>query len=424
MIVAGLASGQGKTSVTAALARKFAQEGKRVRIFKTGADFLDPMILSVACGQPVDMLDLWIVGEEECRRRLARAASEADLILIEGVMGLYDGSPSTADLARALNLPVLAVIDASAMAQTAAAIALGLRDYGPVKLVGVIANRVAFAGHAKLLADAMRDISLLGYLPPQPSKIPERHLGLVQANQIPELDAVLDQFGSALVIDASQWRDLPTPAWVGILDKNQKSARLDGMHIAIARDAAFAFLYPANLQLLQHLGARLSYFSPLADEAVPPDCDAIFLPGGYPELHGAPLSAAKQWQVSIREAHAAGVPIWAECGGMMALTESMTDLEGVKWPMVGLLPGSATMSSRLSAIGPQAWITECGELRGHTFHYSSMQSKLEPIAHSENHPSRTKGEAIYRVGSLTASYFHAYFPSCPDAVVGIFTHRD
>lgn len=427
LLVSAVASGQGKTTVTAALARKLVKQGLRVRVFKTGPDFLDPMLLERASGASVHSLDLWMVGIEECRSRLALAAAEADVILIEGVMGLYDGTPSSADLARAFGVPVLAVIDAGAMAQTAGALVLGLRDYGPVELAGVIANRVASPGHAKMVAAAMRDVPLFATLAKQAKSLPERHLGLVQPAEVADLDALLDQLADQLMLDEAAWNrlqpiQLDAPQAVAPTGP-EFSPVLAGKTIAIARDAAFAFLYPANLDCLRELGATLRFFSPLADEPVPP-ADAIYLPGGYPELHAAALAQAMAWQDSIRRAHAAGMPIWAECGGMMALAETLVDQAGTAWPMAGLLPGSVTMQARLAGLGSQGLALPQGLLRGHTFHYSRIETSSEPVAHTSKHPSGDAGEALYQNGSLRASYFHAYFSSCPAAAAALFLRSE
>ncbi|MGZ5802352.1 MAG: nucleotide-binding protein, partial [Burkholderiaceae bacterium] len=193
LLVSAIASGQGKTTITAALARKLKKQGKRVKVFKTGSDFLDPMILERASGAPIQSLDLWMVGLDQCRIQLAQAASEADVILIEGVMGLYDGTPSSADLARAFGVPIMAVIDASAMAQTVGALVHGLRDYGPVELAGVIANRVGSAGHASMVAASLREIPLFATLPSQAQSLPERHLGLVQPAEVADIETLLDK---------------------------------------------------------------------------------------------------------------------------------------------------------------------------------------------------------------------------------------
>lgn len=425
VMVAAVSSGQGKTTCTAALARKLVKLGRRVRVFKCGPDFIDPMLLERATGAPVNTLDLWMVGSELCRSQLAQAAQEADVILIEGVMGLYDGTPSSADVARTFGVPVLAVIDASAMAQTAGAIVMGLRDYGPVQMAGVIANRIASENHGKMVAASLRDIPLFATMPRQQVSLPERHLGLVVPGEIHNLDALLDQLADQLMFDEAAWEALapvrieipPVPAAA------LESTPLQGTTIAIARDAAFMFLYPANLDLLRALGAELTFFSPLADEPVPTEAHAVYLPGGYPELHAPALSAAATWRASIRAAHAAGMPIVAECGGMMALADTLADQQGQAWPMAGLLPGAVAMQPRLAGLGPQGLPTDDGILRGHTFHYSKLTTTVAPAAHTIKHPSAIQGEAWYRVGSLTASYFHAYYPSNPAAAAALFMRR-
>lgn len=424
LLVGALSSGQGKTTVTAALARKLVKLGQKVRIFKCGPDFIDPMLLERASGAPVHTLDLWMVGLDDCRRQLAQAAREADVILIEGVMGLYDGNPSSADLSREFGVPVMAVIDAGSMAQTAGALVLGLRDYGPVEMAGVIANRVASAGHAAMVAASLRDIPLFATMPRQNASLPERHLGLVLPGEVTDLDTMLEQLADQLEFDPQAWDslrrtkiDAPAPA-------EATPPALAGKTIAIARDAAFAFLYPANLDLLREMGATLRFFSPLAGQPAPADADAIYLPGGYPELHANQLSQARNWQASLRAAHALGVPVYAECGGMMALADTLGDQSGAQHPMAGLLPGRIVMQPRLAGLGPQSLATPHGPLRGHTFHYSRLETEVEPAAHTVKRPSGVNGEAVYHVGSLTATYFHAYFPSNPKAAAALFLPRE
>jgi cobyrinic acid a,c-diamide synthase len=421
LLVSAAASGQGKTTVTAALARALAARGKQVRVFKCGPDFIDPMLLECASGAPVLSLDLWIIGAEQCRAQLAQAALEADAILIEGVMGLYDGTPSSADLAREFGIPVMAVIDASAMAQTAGALVQGLRDYGPVELAGVVANRVASSGHAAMVRSSLRGVPLFATLPRQARALPERHLGLVLPAEVDGVDQLLDELASQIDFDTSAWEQLRTTTFETGPDTEPCAPLLAGRTIAVAHDAAFAFVYPANLDALRTLGATVAPFSPLADEPVPAAADAVWLPGGYPELHGMQLSRARRWQQSIRACHADGVPILAECGGLMAMAQTLADKEGAVWPMAGILPGSVSMQPRLAGLGSQALATPQGQLRGHTFHYSHIESPLAPAAHTVKHPSGAQGEAVYRTGSLTATYFHAYFPSCPEAVAALFS---
>jgi cobyrinic acid a,c-diamide synthase len=422
VLISAIASGQGKTTTTAALARKLIKLGQSVRVFKTGPDFIDPMMLERASGATVQSLDLWMVGLAASQAMLAQAAAEVDVILIEGVMGLYDGTPSSADLARAFGVPVLAVLDASAMAQTVGALALGLRDFGPVNLAGVIANRIASEGHAKMVADAMRDIPLIGSLQRQDQALPERHLGLVLPQEVAQLDTILEQLADQLEINMQAWDQLPQTEF-SLPDLPEALPLLAGKTIAIAQDEAFAFIYPANLDCLRQLGAELVFFSPLADQAIPPQADALYLPGGYPELHAATLVAAEHWQTSMRTAHAAGMPILAECGGMMVLSESLTDQQGQRWPMLGLMQGQIVMQKRLTALGAQALETEQGELRGHTFHYSRFETDLTPVANTLKHSNNDVGEAIYRDGNLQASYFHAYFSSNPVATAQLFLKR-
>jgi cobyrinic acid a,c-diamide synthase len=419
LLVAAIASGQGKTTVTAALARRLRRMGQRVHVFKCGPDFIDPMVLEHASRAKVHTLDLWMVGLEQSRQRLARAARDADVVLVEGVMGLYDGDPSAADLARAFDLPVLAVIDASAMAQTAGAVVMGLRDYGPVRMAGVVANRVASEGHARMVAASLRDIPLLATLPKQARQLPERHLGLVTPGEVDGIDAILDELADQLNLDEAAWNALAPQLPDEPLPEAPVPPLLAGKTVAIARDAAFCFLYPANVDTLEALGAQVRFFSPLADEPVPEDADAVYLTGGYPELHGETLAQAQRWRDSIRAAHAAGVTILAECGGMMVLADAIADALGRSWPMAGLLPGRVVMQPRLAGLGGQAMPTKGGELRGHTFHYSRFDTPLTPVAWTAKHPSGAQGEAVYRVGSLTASYFHAFFASNPAAAASL-----
>ncbi|KQV41483.1 cobyrinate a,c-diamide synthase [Massilia sp. Root335] len=419
LLVAAIASGQGKTTVTAALARRLRRMGQRVHVFKCGPDFIDPMVLEHASRAKVHTLDLWMVGLEQSRQRLARAAREADVVLVEGVMGLYDGDPSAADLARAFDLPVLAVIDASAMAQTAGAVVLGLRDYGPVRMAGVVANRVASEGHARMVAASLRDIPLLATLPKQARQLPERHLGLVVPGEVADIDAILDDLADQLQLDEAAWNALAPQLPDEALPEPPVAPLLAGKTVAIARDAAFCFLYAANVDTLEALGARVSWFSPLADEPVPEDADAVYLPGGYPELHCETLAQAARWRDSIRAAHAAGLPILGECGGMMVLADVLVDNDGRAWPMASLFPGRVLMQPRLAGLGPQAVATRAGQMRGHTFHYSRLETPLPPAAWTAKHPSGAQGEAVYRVGSLTASYFHAFFASNPEAAASL-----
>jgi len=419
LLIAAPASGQGKTTVTAALARLHARQGKRVRVFKCGPDFLDPMILARASGKPVYQLDLWMVGEEESRRLLWEAAGEADLILIEGVMGLFDGAPSAADLARRFGVPVLAVIDGSAMAQTFGAMAHGLSSFQPdLPFAGVLANRVGSARHGEILRDSLPEsIRWYGALPRSlDMELPSRHLGLVQAEELADLDARLDAAADALAQSAET--ELPPAVSFAAPTRVSLEPLLAGVRIGVARDAAFAFLYQANLDLLQALGAELLFFSPLRFARLPA-VDSLYLPGGYPELHLRALSRNGPMAEAIRAHHAAGKPILAECGGMLYLLDGLTDRGDERVEMLGLLPGEARMQQRLSALALQEVELPEGRLRGHTFHHSTLESPLQPLARGECPNYKRTAEAVYRNGRLTASYIHFYLPSDPLAAAAL-----
>lgn len=420
LLIAAPSSGQGKTTVTAALARLHTRQGRRVTVFKCGPDFLDPQIHAVASGRPCQNLDLGMCGEEDARWRLARAAKDSDLILLEGVMGLFDGTPSAADIACRFNIPVMAMIDAGAMAQTFGAVAHGLATYRPeLPFAGVLANRVGSERHTEMLRDSLpADMGWFGALPRNPdAALPERHLGLLQAAEIDDLEGRLDRLADALSQSATVdlpkaviFEDAPPPAITPLLA---------GKRIAIARDAAYGFIYPANLESLLSLGAELRFFSPIAGDPLP-ECDAVWLPGGYPELHAAALSKNQALWQALRGHVAAEKPLLAECGGMMSLFDQVTDKAGETHAFAGLLPGVSVMQKRLAALGMQFADLPEGRLQGHTFHYSKSETPLLPIVRART-PDDRDGEAIYRLERLTASYVHFYFPSNPTAIAALFS---
>lgn len=428
LMITAPASGHGKTALTAGLARYYANAGCDVRVFKIGPDFLDPMVLQRASGNPVYQLDLWMTGEQECRALLHEAAQSADLILVEGVMGLFDGDPSSADLAQTFGIPLVAVIDASAMAGTFGALAHGLSHYRPrLPWAGVLANRVAGDYHAALLRESLQtDCQWLGAIVrDDKTGLPSRHLGLVQAEEVHDLDARLDAL-------ANHFKGTPLAALppavafdfsASILTHRHDEKPLAGTCIAVARDQAFAFIYPANIRLLESLGARLVYFSPLTDNTLP-RVDSVFLPGGYPELHLEALSANHSMRASIENFATDGGRIYAECGGMLYLLESLQDKAGHTAAMLGLLPGRAMMQNKLVSLGMQSAALPGGEWRGHTFHHSSLQMQL-PVYSRGRRQRKNKagyqGEAVYRHQSIIASYIHAYFPSDPGLAVRVFS---
>ncbi|MCB8746497.1 cobyrinate a,c-diamide synthase [Rhodoferax sp. U2-2l] len=459
ILVAAPASGQGKTTVVSALARLHSRQGRKVRVFKCGPDFLDPYWHALASGAPVYQLDLWINGEADCRARLAAAAAEADLIIVEGVMGLFDGDPSAADLAQRFGLPVLAVIDAGSMAGTFGALAFGLQNYRPnLPWAGVLANRVASERHALMLQSSVRDPEqwLGAVMRNAALSLPERHLGLTVASEVGDALARLDAAADALeatplgrmtLSDLQRWvvnfvapsvgpegwmaawsASCPPPALRAPPLPTQNTLppnlpTLCGKTIAVARDAAFCFIYAANLDCLRDLGVELVFFSPLADVAVPA-CDALWLPGGYPELHAQTIAANTALRESLVAFIAAGKPVWAECGGMMALFDTLVTSDGERFNQWGLLPGTVTMHKRLAALGPQQLPLTSGTLRGHTFHYSTTETAMQPVARTarpDSDPLPDAGEALWQRGSVRASYFHAWFASCPDATAELFS---
>jgi cobyrinic acid a,c-diamide synthase len=434
VLIAAPASGQGKTTVAAGLARLHARRGARVRCFKCGPDFIDPMWLQAASGQTVDPLDLWLVGDDDCARRLCAAAAEADLVIVEGVMGLFDGHPSAADLARRFGIPVLAVIEAGAMAGTFAAVAHGLQTWEPgLPWAGVLANGVAGERHAAMLQAALREpAQWQAWLPRDAAlTLPERHLGLTMpveaADTLCTLDAVADLLQTTPL---SQRRLSDWPAWTppAAMPAEPLPALLQGRRIAIAHDAAFAFVYAANLATLRDLGAELCFFSPLAGDVLPP-CDALWLPGGYPELHVATLSARQALREQVVAHVQAGKLLWAECGGLMVLAEQLVDAQGTAHAMWALLPGRAVLGRRLAALGPHQWAVS-GEgvdgmpappLRGHSFHWSRFETSAQPAWHTQAVRHVTgAGEPVYERGSLRASWFHPWFPSSPRLAAWLF----
>ena len=444
ILIAAPASGQGKTTVAAALARLHTRQGRTVRVFKCGPDFLDPYWHTLASGAPVHQMDLWMTGEADCRARLAAAALEADLIIVEGVMGLFDGEPSAADLAQRFGLPVLVVIDASAMAGTFGALAFGLQNYrSGLPWAGVLANRVASVRHAGMLQSSVQPDQWLGAMMRDPAMgLPERHLGLTVASEVVDALDRLDAAANALaatplgqmsLADLKRWEvafsgdngidaDAQTAPGTGHGDGSANSQPLSGRTVAIARDAAFCFIYAANLDCLQELGAELVFFSPLADSALP-ECDAVWLPGGYPELHAGRLAANTPMRDSLAKHVKQHKPVWAECGGMMVLFDALVTVDGQIHAQWGLLPGTVTMQKRLAALGPQQLALDRHILRGHTFHYSTCATTLADrfrTARPGCEPASDAGEALYQVGSIRASYFHAWFASSPCATAALF----
>ncbi|ABV36765.1 CobB [Shewanella sediminis HAW-EB3] len=432
LFVTAPGSDSGKTTLVAAMARYWSNRGKKVRVFKTGPDFIDPIFHEFASGSPAHQLDLGMMGETICRQHLYQAALEADLILIEGVMGMFDGANSSANLAAKFGIPLLAVIPAAKMAQTFGAIAYGLAHYQDnVNLFGVIANYVGSPGHAAMLEDSLPDgIEFCGAMPRDSSlALPERHLGLVQASEIEGIDEWLDRAAKAL--GDSCVLPLPAPVCFEAPDSesdnflssapvsNLASQHLSGQTVAVAKDAAFSFIYQDNITLLESLGAQIQYFSPINDKSLP-TADSLYLPGGYPELHLKALSENISMCTSIKHHIQSNKPTLAECGGMLYLLDQLTTKSGETTDMVGALPGKASMQDKLQGLGMLSAEIIGHSLTGHCFHYSKSDITQLPIAIASQAGKTRMQERVYLHRNTLASYVHWYLPSSPQLVCRLF----
>ncbi len=429
------ASNQGKTTITAALARYFTNQGKVVRVFKTGPDYLDPQILAQASKQPVEQLDIWMAGDDYCQDKLYHAAQVADLILIEGAMGMFDGDPSSADLAARFGIPMAIVMDVKGMAQTAAALATGLANFrDDVQVAGLIANRCGSERHAELIRDALpENLPLLAALKRDEAiTLPERHLGLVQADEVKDELEIRFEAAVEWLKETKDTGLLALPKAVAFYSINKKVSvnkqtdaeqtieqRLAGKIIAVAKDAAFSFIYDANLIALQSMGAKVVFFSPLQDQVLP-EADALWLPGGYPELHAKALSDNTAMRQAIHAFYQTGKGILAECGGMLYSLNDLTDLNDDCYPMLGILEGQGAMRGKRGCQGMQTAVMPQGDIRGHAHHRSRSANTPEPVGHGRRQRHPAPGEAIYQQKGLTASYLHLFFPSNLDATAKLF----
>jgi cobyrinic acid a,c-diamide synthase len=430
IVVAGTHSGVGKTTVATALMAALARRGLRVQPFKVGPDFIDPGFHQAACGRLGRNLDGWMLKRDTNLEIFTRACRDADIAVIEGVMGLFDGrgageeAGSTAEMAKWLGAPVLLVVDASAMARSAAALVRGFETFDPeLDLAGILFNRVGGLRHRELLEDSLRAYcrtTPVGFLARgQEITLPDRHLGLVLAEECFSdelLSRLVSWIENHLDLDAilrlakERAADLPAAA-ESLFDAGASSVR-----IAVARDAAFCFYYADNLDLLRASGAELVPFSPIADSELPVGVHGLYLGGGYPELHAARLAANQPMISDIRRFVAAGAPVYAECGGFMYLMESIVDAEGREFPMAGVFPTRARMQKKFAAMGYRevtpipgvGWIDEPCAARGHEFRYSEMDPMPAGVRRAYQEPAPG-----YRIGSALGSYVHLHFASCP-----------
>jgi cobyrinic acid a,c-diamide synthase len=427
LIIAAPASGSGKTAVTLGLLRALRRAGIAVGSFKVGPDYIDPMFHARASGRPSQNLDGWAMRIETLAGLADALAKDVALALGEGVMGLFDGAAdgrgSTADLASLFDLPVVLVVDVRGMAASAAALVEGFsRHRDDVEVVGIIFNRVATQAHAALLRRACDDRfaqPVLGCLPEDPRLgLPERHLGLVQADELPGLDHVLDGAATLVAehVDLDRLVRLARPFGLGLYGPPARPLRPLGQRIAVARDLALAFAYPAILDGWRVAGAEILPFSPLADEPPDPSTDAVYLPGGYPELHAGRLAGNRGFFQGLRAAAERGAAVYGECGGFMVLGQRLVDRQGDSHAMAGLLPIATSFAEPRLHLGYRRFkLLEACPLgqsgttyRGHEFHYASQieAGDAPPLFEISDARARPLGQAGARIGTVCGSFLH------------------
>lgn len=443
IVIAGTHSGVGKTSVAVALVAALRRHGLRVQTFKVGPDYLDPTYLATASGRPCFNLDPWMTGLDYARQLFCAEASSADISVVEGVMGLFDGvdalSPdgSTAQVARLLEAPVALVLDAHGLARSAAALALGFSSFDPdLRWAGFFANRVGSFAHGAMIGAALRNRGLpellgafdVGAFP----DLPSRHLGLVAANARTLPSGVVDALATALerVVDISKVVTLASDAAPLTTSESENSAPSPAcVRVGIAQDDAFGFYYPDNLRALERSGGELIPFSPLSDDDLPEQLDALYLGGGYPELHAQPLAANQRMLNAVRTFADSGRPVYAECGGLMYLARSLETMDGRIHELAGVLPGRTKMHKHRMVLGyveirltrDSLWGMRGQSFRGHEFHYSELmddpthRSPWENVYGSER-PARTAPAALgFQHGKRLVSYVHLHFASRPSS---------
>ena len=427
LIVAGVRSGSGKTTVALGLMRALARRGLSVQPFKCGPDYIDPAFHARATGRASFNLDTWAMTPGLMADLVAR--HPADIAIVEGVMGLFDGvggRGATADLAALIKWPVVLVLDAKGQTETAAAIAAGCATYrDDVAIAGVILNRVASARHLSLIEPGFAKIGLklFGALGEDARLVlPERHLGLVQALETSDLENRLDRLADAVVgsIDLSA---VEASARKAVLPKTvAHQVGPPGQRIGVASDRAFSFMYPHLLEHWRAVGAEILPFSPLGDEAPAPDADAVWLPGGYPELHAGALAAAQRFQQGLRDAAARAVSIHGECGGYMVLGQGIVDAAGDRHAMAGLLQLETSFAERRLHLGYRrarlrgdcALGRQGTEVLGHEFHYASIVSiGDEPLVDCCDANGAIVAEAGARCGPVSGTFFHLLSAGSP-----------
>jgi cobyrinic acid a,c-diamide synthase len=424
IILAAPASGSGKTVLALGLLRALSRQYPRIGAFKVGPDYIDPAFHAAATGRPSFNIDLWAMRPATVAQILRRLDDDSDLIVGEGVMGLFDGaadnSGSTADVAALTGLPVVLVVDVRGQAASVAALLRGFMGHrADVPISGVIFNRVGGPAHEAMLRQAVAPLGLpvLGAVPRDTALVlPDRHLGLVQAAEHDRLEEFVNHAAQRLetTVDLPSLADLAGPLQVADAGMVVVTPPF-GQRIAIARDTAFSFAYPAVLEGWQRQGADLSFFSPLADEPPAEDADAVYLPGGYPELHGGRLAAADRFKDGLRRAGTRGAAVYGECGGYMVLGESLVDADGQRHAMAGLLPVATSFAKRRLHLGyrqvalqQDTAIGRAGQrFRGHEFHYATvLREEGEPLFGAINARGESVGSMGLHRGKVAGSFCH------------------
>ncbi|MDN4493954.1 cobyrinate a,c-diamide synthase [Ureibacillus aquaedulcis] len=435
-VIAGTGSGVGKTTLTVGLMKALMNKGFKVQGFKCGPDYIDPSYHTAVTKRTSRNIDSWMLSHDVVETIVSRASEQADVAIIEGVMGFYDGkSPltdvgSTAEISRITSSPVLLVVNAASMARSAAAIVRGFQTLSQdVNIVGVIANQLGSKSHYEIVKAAIEQecqIPVIGYLqkgavPP----IPSRHLGLVPAIERGELDSYFEEVAQAieatvdleLLLSLTEAPILNQTAAIFEKQQNEK------VHIAVAKDEAFNFYYPENLELLEAHGAELHYFSPLRNERVPEIAQGLYIGGGFPEEFAKQLSENEFTKESIRETISAGVPTLAECGGFMYCTDAIQRRDGEQFNMLGIIPGKVVMQDKLAALGYREitgmdgnfLIDSHQQAKGHEFHYSTYQGDVVSPAYFSKGRFRAQQEGFLHK-NLVAGYTHFHFASNPQLV--------
>ena len=439
IIIAGTGSGVGKTTISIGIMKALIDRGKSVQAFKIGPDYIDPSFHEYVTGRSSRNLDSYMLDDEQVKYVYRQASKRADISIIEGVMGLYDGlgtdinKHSTSKMAKTLKAPVILVVDAKAMGSSVAAMVLGYKQLDKdVEIVGVIANNVRTKRHFDIVKTSIEKycaLEVLGYIPPlEDIRLESRQLGLVPSGETEYIERKVDILGKLLedyvdidrIIELSESEAVTSNFELSMFIEDpdvQDLAR--GKKMAVAHDEAFNFYYDSNLELLEDIGVELEFFSPIEDETLP-EADLIYIGGGFPEVFAAQLEANKSMRESIYKAYEANKPIYAECGGLMYLGEYMIDLEGNKHQMVGAIKGYSQMEKRLKRVGychatakEDNLIAYKGQqICGHEFHYSSFHSDLEAVFDIEkivNDQVIDRWEGGYLTRNTLASYLHIHF---------------